>query len=157
MEFSAYGSPFKIEYGYTVKEALEIVYARTGKKGHFRRVHDGVDLRMTYVFLETEVYQFIEEKALPSPNFPTKDLLETPRLLRCAWLLCVEDQSTKYLVPVGSSFAVSCATNRKIITAFHNIAHEEPNDRIVDLREPYYVVQRLYPKQMVDEDWTSSD
>ena len=75
---------------------------------------------------------------------------DTPRLLRCVWLLCVEDRKTKYLSAVGSSFAVSCTSNRKIITAFHNITFPEPDDRTVNDTEPYYMVRRLYPRQKVD-------
>lgn len=81
----------------------------------------------------------------------TKVSGHTPRLLRCAWLLCVEDSKTKYLSAVASSFAVTCASNRKIITAFHNITFPEPNDHTVNYNEPYYVVSRLYPRQTVDD------
>eukprot|EP01033_Poteriospumella_lacustris_P014796 gene14796-10583_t len=54
------------------------------------------------------------------------------------------------LVAVGSSFAVECAGNRKIITAFHNISFPEPDDRVVNTTEPYYVVQTLHSRQTVD-------
>lgn len=61
MEFVAYGQDFKIAYGDTVKDALEIIHERTGRNGGFRRVIDGIDLRRSYAFLNNEQYQFIED------------------------------------------------------------------------------------------------
>lgn len=75
---------------------------------------------------------------------------DTPRLLRCVRLLCVLDTKTKYLSAVGTCFAIACPSNRKVVTAFHNITFPKPDDRIVNYNEPYYVVERLYPKQKVD-------
>lgn len=56
------------------------------------------------------------------------------------------------LSPVGSSFAVACASSRKIITAFQNIALPEPAHHTADVTEAYYVVQQmLNPRQPVDD------
>ena len=62
MEFTAYGQQFKVAYGDTVKDALDIVRERTGRSGGFRRISDGVDLRTGYAFINTEHYQFIEDQ-----------------------------------------------------------------------------------------------
>ena len=61
----------------------------------------------------------------------------------------MEDLKTKLLCPVGSCFAPTSASNRKLITAFHNLT-VEPHDNIFNNNEPYFVVPRLYPKQSVD-------
>jgi S1-C subfamily serine protease len=74
----------------------------------------------------------------------------TPRILRCVWLLCVLDSETKFLSAVATTFAITCPGNKKIVTAFHNITYQEPNECTVNLSEPYYIVRRLYPKQTLD-------
>lgn len=61
------------------------------------------------------------------------------------------DSKTKFLSAVATSFAVSCPSNKKLVTAFHNITFPKPNDHVVNLTEPYYIVRRLYPKQTLDE------
>jgi hypothetical protein len=76
---------------------------------------------------------------------------KTPRLLRCAFLLCVQSSQTKLLCAVGTCFAPTSATNRKLITAFHNLAQEEPNHHLINYNEPYFVVSKLYPSQIVDD------
>eukprot|EP01039_Chlorochromonas_danica_P011673 gene11673-13089_t len=67
MEFTAYDQQFKVAYGDTVKDALDIVQDSTGRRGRFRRVSDGVDLRTGYAFVNTERYQFI-----PTQNTKTR-------------------------------------------------------------------------------------
>jgi hypothetical protein len=64
MEFTAYGHQFEVDYGTTVKDVLDIVQDRTGRRGGFRRVTDGRsrDLVPGYAFIDTESYQFIEDQ-----------------------------------------------------------------------------------------------
>ena len=62
MEFTAYGQQFKVAYGDTVDDALDIVQESTGRRGRFLRVSDGVDLRTGYAFIDTEHYQFIQDQ-----------------------------------------------------------------------------------------------
>jgi hypothetical protein len=74
-----------------------------------------------------------------------------PRLLRCAHLLCVEDVVSGLLYSVGSCFAVTCASNRKVITAFRNVALKEPQSYKVNTSGAYFLVSRLHPEQIVDD------
>ncbi len=52
---------------------------------------------------------------------------------------------------VGTCLTPTSATNRKLITAFHNLAQDEPNHHLINYNEPYFVVNKLYPSQIVDD------
>lgn len=67
------------------------------------------------------------------------------------WLLCSLDEQSQCLVAIGTCFAVSCPSAKKIVTAFHNIAFPEPDDRTVNLSEPYYIVRRLHYGQKLQD------
>ena len=56
---------------------------------------------------------------------------------------------TGFLSAVATCFAVTCVSNKKIVTAFHNITYPAPEDHEVNYSEPYYIIQRLYPNQLL--------
>ena len=62
VEFAAYGEHFKFRPGLKVKAILDVVENATGRRGRFRQVSDGTDLSLEDSLIETEEYEFIEDR-----------------------------------------------------------------------------------------------